>query len=139
MVRYVAFRVYYKDGTGEVKAVGGTAEEQAEALTRLEAKETRMKTLTAELGPIMDEIFAHLAEEERERVMDSPERMRRAFNTLSDDQPDVPDLFLGLVIDILALEFRDPPSKINELSLGSGRFQVLCVCHRTDGIAPATL
>lgn len=86
IVKCIAFRVYYKDGTSEIKAVGGTIEEQNEALVRLEAKEVRMKTLNAELRVIVDEFFVHLSEEERRRVLDSPERIRHAFNTLTDDQ-----------------------------------------------------
>ena len=47
---------------------------------------------------------------------------------------DIPDLFLVLVIDILALEFRDLPSKTNELSLPSGRSQVLAgLGNRSNG------
>lgn len=86
IVKCVAFRVYYKDGISEIKAAGGTIEEQNEALARLEAKEARMKTLNAELRTIVDEFFVHLPEEERRRVLDSPERVRHALNTLPDDQ-----------------------------------------------------
>ena len=36
------------------------------------------------LRPIVNEIFAHLPREERERVLDSPERLRLAMRTLSE-------------------------------------------------------
>lgn len=81
-----AIRLYYKDGTSELKVIGGTSEEQAETLARLEAEEAKGKVLMEELRPILDEVFAHLPEDERNRVADSPERIRRALNTLSDDR-----------------------------------------------------
>lgn len=66
--------------------IGGTPEEQAETLARLEAEEAKAKVLMEELRPILDEVFAHLPEEERQRVLNSPERMRLALKSLSDDQ-----------------------------------------------------
>lgn len=39
----------------------------------------------AECRPIADEIFAHLPEEEWLRLLDSPERMRLAFNNTPPD------------------------------------------------------
>ncbi|PTQ76069.1 hypothetical protein C8R21_1822 [Nitrosospira multiformis] len=84
-LKCAAIRLYYKDGSSEVKVVGGTPEEQAGALAKLEAKETKAKVLMEEVRPILDEVFAHLPEDERIRVADSPERMRRALNTLSDE------------------------------------------------------
>ena len=85
-LKCAAIRLYYKDDSSEVKVVGGTPEEQAEALARLEAKETKAKVLMEEVRSILDEVFAHLPEDERSRVTDSPERMRRALNTLSDER-----------------------------------------------------
>lgn len=84
-LKCAAIRLYYRDGSSEVKVVGGTPEEQAGALAKLEAKETKAKVLMEEVRPILDEVFAHLPEDERIRVADSPERMRRALNTLSDE------------------------------------------------------
>lgn len=81
-----AIRLFYKDGTSEVKLIGGTLEEQAETLARLEAEEVKGKVLMEELRPILDEVFAHLPEDERHRIADSPERIRRALNTLSNDR-----------------------------------------------------
>jgi len=85
-LRCAAIRVFYKDGTTEIKVIGGTPEEQAEALARLEVEEARVKALIDELRPIVDEVFTHLPEEERQRVLNSPERLRLALNALSDDQ-----------------------------------------------------
>ena len=85
-VRCFASRVYYKDGTSELIVAGGTLEEQAEVRARLEAMEAEMEALMVEIRPMVDEIFAHLPEEERRRVFDSPERMRLAFNTLPANQ-----------------------------------------------------
>jgi hypothetical protein len=80
-----------KDGTSEVQMIGGTPEEQAEALARLEAEEAKAKVLMEELRPVLNELFAHLPEEERRRVFDSPERIRLALNTLADNQPVKPN------------------------------------------------
>lgn len=85
-LRCAAIRMYYKDGTNEVKVIGGTLEEQAEALARLEAEEAKGGALMEELRPIVNEVFSHLPDEERDRVLESPERMRPAFNTLSHNQ-----------------------------------------------------
>lgn len=85
-VKCFASRVYYKDGTSELVVAGGTPEEQAAVRAKLEAMEGEAETLRAECRSIADEIFAHLPEEERLRILDSPERMRLAFNTLSDNQ-----------------------------------------------------
>jgi hypothetical protein len=84
-LKCAAIRLYYRDGSSEVKVVGGTPEERTEALAQLEAKETKAKVLMEEVRPILDEVFSHLPEDERIRVADSPERMRRALNTLSDE------------------------------------------------------
>jgi hypothetical protein len=40
-----------------------------------------------ELRPVLDEVFAHMPENERGQILDSPERIRLALNTLSDDEP----------------------------------------------------
>ena len=85
-VKCFASRLYYKDGTSELVVAGGTPEEQAAVRAKLEAMEAEVEALMAELRPIADKIFAHLPEEERLRVLDSPERMRLAFNTLPDNQ-----------------------------------------------------
>jgi hypothetical protein len=85
-VKCFASRVYYKDGTSELVVIGGTPEEQAAVRAKLEVMEAEVSALMAECRPIADEIFAHLPKEERVRVFDSPERMRLAFNTLSDSQ-----------------------------------------------------
>lgn len=85
-VKCFASRVYYKDGTSELVVAGGTPEGQAAVRTKLEAMEAEAETLMAECRPIIDKIFAHLPEEERQRVFASPERMRLAFNTLPDNQ-----------------------------------------------------
>lgn len=85
-VRCFVSRLYYKDGTSELVVAGGTLEEQAAVRTKLEAMEAEVAALMAECRPIADEIFAHLPEEERLRVFDSPERMRLAFNGLPDNQ-----------------------------------------------------
>lgn len=85
-LKCAAIRLYYKDGTSEVKVIGGKPEEQAETLARLEAEEVKGKVLMEELRPILDEVFAHLPEDERQRIVDSPERIRRALNILSDDR-----------------------------------------------------
>lgn len=53
-----------------------------------------------------------------------------------DEIIEIPDLFLRIVIDIRALEFRDLLSKPDELSLGSGRSQVLArlgICSEGRG------
>ena len=49
------YPVYYKDGSSEVKVVGGgTPAEQAEALAQPEAKETKAKVLMEELWSITE-------------------------------------------------------------------------------------
>lgn len=85
-VKCFASRLYYKDGTSELVVAGGTFAEQAEVRAKLEAMEAEVKALMAECRPIADEIFAHLPEEERRQVFDSPERMKLALNTLPDNQ-----------------------------------------------------
>jgi hypothetical protein len=80
----MAVRVFYKDGTSEVVVAGGTSEEQAVLRARLEEMEAKGKILMEKLRPIVNEIFAHLPQEERRRVLDSPERLRLAMRTLSE-------------------------------------------------------
>ncbi|MEO7560274.1 MAG: hypothetical protein ABIT23_08495 [Nitrosospira sp.] len=64
-----------------------------------------------ELRPIVNKVFAHLPEEERRRVLDSPERMRLALNTLSDQSiklsPSIRERWMkhkALVDELLPLE-----------------------------------
>lgn len=107
-LRCAAIRMFYKDGTSKIHVIGGTPEEQAEALARLEAEETRVKALIDELRPIVDEVFAHLPEDERQRVLNSPERLRLALNTLSDDQlpklsPSTQERYKKLLDELLSM------------------------------------
>src|SRR5688500_18058440 len=53
---------------------------------KLEAMEAKTEALMAEWSPIAEEIFAHLPEDERRLVLNSPERARLAFKTLPDNQ-----------------------------------------------------
>ncbi|KIO48699.1 hypothetical protein [Nitrosospira sp. NpAV] len=85
-VKCFASRLYYKDGTSELVVVGGTLEEQAVIRAKLEAMEAEVNALMAECRPLAAEVFAHLPEEEWRQVLDSPERMRLALNTLPDNQ-----------------------------------------------------
>lgn len=66
--------------------IGGTAEEQLAVQGRLEEQEEELQALKAQCRPALGTIFAHLPEEERHRVLDTPERLRVALNTLSEDQ-----------------------------------------------------
>jgi hypothetical protein len=80
-----AIRVYYKDGSSELKVIGGTPKQQAECRARLEAKEAEWKALREQLPSIVEEVFAHLPEEEQRLVLHSPERMKLALNTLPEN------------------------------------------------------
>lgn len=81
-----AIRLHMKDGTSPIMVIGGTAEEQATARANLEAMEADIKAQKAQCCSLMEEIFPHLPEGERLQILESPERMRIAFNTLSDAQ-----------------------------------------------------
>lgn len=83
-LRCMAMRVFYKDGTSKLVVAGGTSEEQAALCARLEEMEAKGRVLMEKLCPVVNEIFAHLPLEERERVLDSPERLRLAMHTLSE-------------------------------------------------------
>lgn len=110
-VKCFASRVHYKDGTSELVVAGGTLEEQTAVRAKLEAMEAEVEALMAECRPIADEIFAHLPEEERLRVFDSPERMRLAFNTLSDNQREKLNPLLERLMKYQAfLEELSPPA-----------------------------
>jgi hypothetical protein len=80
----MAMRVFYKDGTSKLVVAGGTPEEQAALCARLEEMEAKGKILMEQLRPMVNEIFAHLPQEERQRVLNSPERLRLAMRTLSE-------------------------------------------------------
>lgn len=62
----------------------GTPEEQAALCAKLEEMEAKGRVLMEKLCPIVNEIFAHLPQEERQRVLDSPEHLRLAVCTLSE-------------------------------------------------------
>jgi hypothetical protein len=81
-----AIRLHMKDGTSPIVVIGGTVEEQAAARAHLETMEAEIETQKAQCCSIMEEIFPQLPEEERRWILESPERMRIAFNTLSDAQ-----------------------------------------------------
>lgn len=81
-----AIRLHMKDGTSPIVVIGDTAEEQAAAQANLAAMEADIKVAKVQCCSIMEEIFPHLPEGERLRILESPERMRIAFNTLSDAQ-----------------------------------------------------
>jgi hypothetical protein len=83
-LRCMAMRVFYKDGTSKLVVAGGTPEEQAALCARLEEMEAKGKILMEQLRPMVNEIFAHLPQEERQRVLNSPERLRLAMRTLSE-------------------------------------------------------
>lgn len=85
-LKCAAIRLHYKDGTSVLKVIGGTPEEQAETIAKLEAEEAKGKAVMEELRPTLNEVFAHLPEHDRGRVGESPERMRRALNTLSEER-----------------------------------------------------
>ena len=84
VLQCMAVRVFYKDGTSKLVVAGGTPEEQAVLCAKLEEMEAKGRALMGKLRPIVNEIFAHLPREERERVLDSPERLRLAMRTLSE-------------------------------------------------------
>jgi hypothetical protein len=46
-----AVRVYYKDGSSEVKMIGGTPQEQAEVLAKLEAMEGEGESADGGIAP----------------------------------------------------------------------------------------
>jgi hypothetical protein len=50
-LKCAAIRLYYRDGSSEVKVVGGTPEERTEALAQLQAKETKAEVLMEEVRP----------------------------------------------------------------------------------------
>ena len=81
-----AIRLHMKDGTSPIVVIGGTVEEQVAARANLETMEAEIKAQKAQCCSIMEEIFPHLPEEERKWILELPERMRIAFNTLSDTQ-----------------------------------------------------
>jgi hypothetical protein len=81
-----AIRLHMKDGTNPIVVIGGTVEEQAAARANLETLEAEIKAQKAQCCSIVEEIFPHLPEEERLRILESPQRMRIAFNSLSDAQ-----------------------------------------------------
>ncbi|ODT85183.1 MAG: hypothetical protein ABS69_01025 [Nitrosomonadales bacterium SCN 54-20] len=81
-LRCMAIRVFYKDGTSKLVVAGGTPEEQAALCGKLEEMEAKGRVLMEQLRPMVNEIFAHLPQEERQRVLDSPERLRLAMRTL---------------------------------------------------------
>lgn len=81
-----AIRLYLKDGTSPLVVIGGTSEERIAVRARLEEKEAELLSLKVQCRPAVAKAFAHLPEDEKDRVLDSPERLRVALNTLSADQ-----------------------------------------------------
>jgi hypothetical protein len=81
-----AILLYLKDGTSRLVVVGGTSEARIAVRARLEEKEAELVALKAQCRLSVAKIFAHFPEEERHRVLDSPQRLRVALNTLSADQ-----------------------------------------------------